>query len=133
MSNDIKKLLTLQECDLRIVELENSKKEFPIRVAELEKAIADAAGTVEETKERIEEITNEKKAAEEQIANAKLSLEKSQERLNTIRTNKEYDAVHAEIESAQPRYPRMSGHMNTSSPDRVKERRTSRVSPVSRW
>lgn len=99
MNNDIKNLLALQDCDLRIVELENSKEEFPIRVTEFEKAITDAAGTIEDTRKRSEEITNERKAVEEQIVNGKISLEKSQERLNTIRTNKEYDAVHAEIET----------------------------------
>jgi len=99
MSNDYKMLLALQDCDLRIVDLERSKEEFPIKVAELEKAIADAAGTVESTQTRIEELTQEKKNVEEQVVNAKLSLEKSQERLNTIKTNKEYDAVHSEIET----------------------------------
>lgn len=99
MNNDIKNLLALQDCDLRIIKLENSKEEFPIRVTELEKNITDAAGTIEDTRRRIEEITNERKTVEEQIVNAKLSLKKSQERLNTIRTNKEYDAVHAEIET----------------------------------
>ncbi len=99
MSTDYKLLLALQDCDLRIIELERSKEEFPVKVTELEKAVADAAGTIENTQKRIEELTQEKKNVEEQVIDASIALEKSQERLNTIKTNKEYDAVHAEIET----------------------------------
>ncbi len=99
MINDLKNLLALQEVDLRILELEKSKEEFPVKVVELEKTISDAAAVVENTGLKIEEMKTEKKEVEDQIENAKISLERSQERLNTIRTNKEYDAVHSEIET----------------------------------
>ena len=99
MSNDFKKLIELEKIDLRIIELENSKEEYPKTVESLEKIISDAKATVENNESRLDEVRNEKKAVEEQKTNAKLSLEKSQERLNSVKTNKEYDAVHTEIET----------------------------------
>ena len=99
MSNDFKNLIELQKIDLRIIELEQSKEEYPKTVESLEKIISDAKVTVENCESRLDEVRTEKKAVEEQKTNAKLSLEKSQERLNSVKTNKEYDAVHTEIET----------------------------------
>jgi len=99
MSNDFRKLLELEKIDLRIIELEQSKEEYPKTVEKLEKVISDAKAGLENIEARLEDARKEKKAVEEQKANAQLSLEKSQERLNSVKTNKEYDAVHTEIET----------------------------------
>lgn len=99
MNIDLKNLIELQDIDIRIIELERSKEEFPIIVNKLEKTISQAEETIKNIETELSEIKNEKKTAEERITNAKLSLDKSQKRLNTIKTNKEYDAVHAEIET----------------------------------
>lgn len=99
MSTDFKNLIELQKIDLRIIKLEQSKEEFPKTVENLEKIISDAKGVLENIETRLEEARTEKKAIEEQKVNAKRSLEKSQERLNSVKTNKEYDAVHTEIET----------------------------------
>ena len=92
-------LIELQKVDIRVIELEKSKEEYPKTVEELEKAISEAKAVLENTESKIDEIKNEKKSVEELKTKAKISLEKSQERLNTIKTNKEYDAVHSEIET----------------------------------
>lgn len=120
MSNDFKKLLELQKIDLRIIEQEKSKEEYPKTVESLEKLISDAKATIENSESRLDEVRIEKKAVEEQKTNAKLSLEKSQERLNSVKTNREYDAVHTEIEthknissSADKKIQRLSDDIET--------------------
>lgn len=99
MIENYKNLIELEKIDLRVIDLEKSKEEYPKTVEELEKAISEAKAVLENSESKLNEIKNEKKSVEELKTNAKLSLEKSQERLNSIKTNKEYDAVHAEIET----------------------------------
>ena len=48
---------------------------------------------------KITAIEAEKVSILEKAEDAKKSLDKSQERLNSIKTNREYDAVHSEIET----------------------------------
>ncbi|MBD3390394.1 MAG: hypothetical protein GF418_00125 [Chitinivibrionales bacterium] len=99
MHKDLVNLVKLQQIDLRIHELKQSKKEFPVEVERLTAEINQAKGSVEAIDKKLEETAAEQKNIEERIANAKHSLERSQERLNSITTNREYDAVHTEIES----------------------------------
>ena len=99
MQSDFENLLELQEVDIQIIELEKSKEEFPVQVDMLGKEVSDAESSLKSKEEELNECVEEKKNVEEQIVNAKASLEKSQERLNSIKTNKEYDAVHTEIET----------------------------------
>lgn len=99
MNKDMSYLVELQDLDIKIIELESSKKEFPITVEKLEKAISDAENDVKDLERNLEAINNEKKESEQQIINTEILLKRSQERLNIIKTNKEYDAIHAEIDS----------------------------------
>ncbi len=99
MIHDLKYLVELQKIDLRIHELEMSKEEFPKQVEELKLLIAEAEEKITALDEKAAEIEKEEKDVRERIENAKIALERSQEKLNTITTNREYDAVHTEIES----------------------------------
>jgi hypothetical protein len=99
MNDDLKNLLALQDLDIRIIDLENSKELFPKAVQELEQTIEKARKKIKETEEKLAAAKMEKNKIAEQIVISKHGLERSQERLNLIKTNKEYDAVHAEIES----------------------------------
>ncbi|MBD3418627.1 MAG: hypothetical protein GF398_00770 [Chitinivibrionales bacterium] len=101
MQKDLMILRKLQEVDLKIRELELSKVEFPQQVENLEGAITSAQAELDSITTRLEELTVEKKKISTETEEATASLAKSQERLNTITTNREYDAVHTEIESAK--------------------------------
>jgi predicted nucleic acid-binding Zn-ribbon protein len=99
MNDDLRKLVELQEIDFRIQEQELSSKEFPEKVTELEGETAAKQERVDAIVAKIESLRGEEKSLQEQVVEANEALEKSRERLNTIKTNREYDAVHAEIES----------------------------------
>jgi predicted nucleic acid-binding Zn-ribbon protein len=99
MIEDLEYLIQLQEIDLRIREQELSQEQFPAAVAELENGISKAKTDLEDIEAKLKKMESEKGSFEEQISKAHESLEKSQSRLNSIKTNREYDAVHAEIET----------------------------------
>ncbi len=130
MSNDFKNLVELQDVDLKIIDLEKSKEEFPIKVETLENEIKEAKGQLETREEELNQLLTEQKKIEEQIVTSKSSLDKSQERLNTIKTNKEYDAVHTEIETqknllntGEKRLKKISQEIETLQSD-IEEKRT---------
>lgn len=99
MLQDLEYLLQLQEIDLRIKEQELAQEEFPDAVKQLNEEISSAEQALEAVKEKAAEAKAEMENWEDQVRKAQEGLEKSQERLNSIKTNREYDAVHAEIEA----------------------------------
>ena len=99
MISDLENLIELQEIDLRIREQEMAQEQYPAAVQNFEQEIEKAQATVGSTTSRLQKAEAEERSFEDQIRNAHESLEKSQTRLNSIKTNREYDAVHAEIET----------------------------------
>jgi hypothetical protein len=99
MVKDLENLIELQNIDLRVQELEQSKEDFPREVEELERRIEEAGQATRNLQEKLDSARTERQNAADEIENARQSLEKSQERLSMITTNREYDAVHAEIEA----------------------------------
>ena len=98
MLRDLEYLLQLQEIDLRIHEQELSKKQLPATVKELRATVEKAQKVMDVALARAQEAEADLLGLDDQIAKAHTGLERSQERLNSIKTNREYDAVHAEIE-----------------------------------
>jgi len=99
MLRDLEYLLQLQEIDRRIHEQELAKKQLPEAVIELEQTAEKAKKVMGAAVNETDETAKELLTLEAQIVQAKEGLERSQTRLNSIKTNREYDAVHAEIET----------------------------------
>ena len=99
MIPDLELLIKLQEIDLKISELVHAQDEFPSTISSYSAAIKVASDTVDSTSKRLSDVVLEKKATEDKIIETKIQLDKSEERLNTIKTNREYDAVHTQIEN----------------------------------
>jgi predicted nucleic acid-binding Zn-ribbon protein len=99
MLQDLVLLVQLQEIDLRIKEQELAQENFPAQVTQLEQEIAKAKAASVHSNDKLKKALTEKSTFEDQIQKAKDGLDKSQDRLNNIKTNREYDAVHAEIET----------------------------------
>ena len=98
MIRDFELLVKLQEIDSEVTSLKNAKKEFPIRKQKLEDEIALSVATVENSQRKCTEIVQEKKMLKDQVETITAKLSKSQDRINSITSNREYDAVHSEIE-----------------------------------
>lgn len=97
MQEDLQYLLELSSVDKKVHELKLMKKDLPVRIQTLkdgierEKANLDRVNqAITETKAKISE--NQDLGALEQTA-----LTTSNQRLEAISTNREYDAVHSEI------------------------------------
>jgi predicted nucleic acid-binding Zn-ribbon protein len=65
----------------------------------MEGELEQAQSAIEELQAKISEIANEKASVDTVMEEARQSVERSQSRLSTIRTNREYDALHSEIET----------------------------------
>ncbi|MGA2506149.1 MAG: hypothetical protein ABSF80_01565 [Chitinispirillaceae bacterium] len=99
MIRDLEYLIQLQEIDLRIHEQELAKELLPAMVKELEETVEKAKKAMEAVAGKADQAEKELTALAEQTLQAQTGLERSQTRLNSIKTNREYDAVHAEIEA----------------------------------
>lgn len=99
MLHDLESLIQLQKIDARIYQLLQSQKDYPAELAALLASVSNAKRSVDAIVEKRDGLEGEKKSILEKVEDAKNALEKSQERLNSIKTNREYDAVHSEIET----------------------------------
>jgi len=97
MNEDLTRIREIQEFDFQIFGQLKNKEELPSKLAELKKAIEKAQADKESNETRIKELEAEKRKGERDAIDEKEALEKSKERLNTITTNREYDAVHEEL------------------------------------
>ncbi|MDG5813598.1 C4-type zinc ribbon domain-containing protein [Chitinispirillales bacterium ANBcel5] len=99
MNEELKHLIQLQEIDLRIKEQEMGQEQFPVAVSELKSGITRAEEAYNSAQERLNKAKAQFDEIDQQIKEAQSALEQSQERLSFIKTNREYDAIHSQIES----------------------------------
>lgn len=99
MQQDLELLLDLQEIDDELGELERSKIYLPEMIQKLEGEIANLETEIVESKDTIQDSLKEQKALELEIESDKQQLENYQRQMRTIKTNKEYDALTAEIDT----------------------------------
>jgi hypothetical protein len=101
MRDDVKLLMELQDLDYWIDELERSKDYIPDMMKSLRNEMEELSTELDEKQERVKQAKVEAQNLELTIAKLKEQLEKYQEQMLTIKTNKEYDALVAQIESAK--------------------------------
>jgi predicted nucleic acid-binding Zn-ribbon protein len=99
MISELEALVKLQEIDIRISDFVNSKEKFPETIATLEAIVKKSNDAAEAFAKKRNAILNNKKTEENKISEAKAHLDKSEDILNTIKTNREYDAIHTQIEN----------------------------------
>ncbi|MBD3401279.1 hypothetical protein GF420_00165 [candidate division GN15 bacterium] len=99
MNNDLELLLQLQVIDYDIGELERSKEYLPDMIENLNREIGETKLKLEEAKKSLEESRLKQKNLEVEIQSQEATLQKYQQQMMSIKTNKEYDALVAEIDS----------------------------------
>lgn len=99
MQKDLSLLLDLQEIDDHLGELERSKIYLPEMINNLEKELTDLEAAIEENGTALQDSQKEQKLLELEIDANKQELEKYQNQMKVIKTNKEYDALIAEIDA----------------------------------
>lgn len=98
MHMDLDQLLKLQVIDYDLGELERSKEYLPDMIENLHREIREAREKAEQTTRLLEEARLKRKSLELEIATQESSLERFQKQMMTIKTNREYDALVAEID-----------------------------------
>ncbi|MDR0303333.1 MAG: hypothetical protein LBH98_00970 [Chitinispirillales bacterium] len=90
-------ILNVEEIDIQIAKLESSKLEYPKKLKELKDNIAQEEKELFAAKESMEKIEKNIASANIDLETHKNELAKSHDRLNSVKNNKEYDAVLREI------------------------------------
>ena len=97
MAIDATALIELESYDREIAKLEKSKKEFPKRVMEMEATLLEKGALLSVAKEKLEECQKDIEKANRELEENKNGLATSHDRINLVKTNKEYDAILLEI------------------------------------
>ena len=101
MQGDIELLLKLQVIDYDLGELERSKEYLPDMMGNLNSEIQDTQKKLEETSAALEEAKITQKNLELEVKTNEAELQKYQQQMMNIKTNKEYDALVAQIDSVK--------------------------------
>lgn len=98
MKEKIIGLIRLQECDNQIKKIKAGKKEGPLKIQNLEDEFNAFLLKSQGKYDKLEKLKKDRRRMEQDIQDFETREEKSQIRLNSIRSNKEYTAVLKEIE-----------------------------------
>lgn len=99
MKEKIKVIIELQDCDNRIRGLEKKKAEAPLRLQALSDEMELVSRGFQEDDQRLEAATAERRSLEHEVDELEGKILKSNEKLSSIKSNKEYTAALKEIES----------------------------------
>ncbi|MBN1291942.1 MAG: hypothetical protein JXB48_08895 [Candidatus Latescibacteria bacterium] len=103
MKSDFIKLLDAQTIDIEIDKLMKSKNEYPKEIEKMKQEINDLQNALDEKESRLIEIGKTRRNIEDEIKAERELLSQKEKRLLETKNNKEYTAVHNEIELARQR------------------------------
>jgi len=101
MNHDLELLLKLQSIDFDRGELERSKEYLPDMMENLKREIKEAKEMLENSTAELKENNVKQKNLELEISTREAELQKFQQQMMSIKTNKEYDALVAEIDASK--------------------------------
>ncbi|HMA63083.1 MAG TPA: C4-type zinc ribbon domain-containing protein [bacterium] len=101
MLKELDQLIELQKIDNQLIEIKDLKGELPQQVEQLENEVNKLKQANKEHKERIDEIGHERRKAKNEIEDLKEKQDKYEDQLYLVTSNKEYDAITAEIETVK--------------------------------
>jgi uncharacterized protein len=93
----MKLLIGLQDCDIRIRDAQNKKKEKPIRLERLQKELEQSESQLKAELNQLESDRRERRGSEQEIEELENRIIKSNIKLNNIKSNKEYTAALKEV------------------------------------
>ena len=101
MREQIERLAVLQAIELRVQEMEREKNEIPQSIAFLEEEVRKEEDKLRAEKAEMEKLGRERRQKEQDLEEETDKVKKVESRVFEIKTNKEYQAVLKEIESAK--------------------------------
>jgi predicted nucleic acid-binding Zn-ribbon protein len=101
VSPALEALIKLQHIDTHIAEARSAIAAHPHRIAEAEARLAEARATLDAAKQRLTENQDSRRALEKDVAVFQGRLSKFRDQQSAVKTNREYQALGHEIETAQ--------------------------------
>jgi hypothetical protein len=101
MEQQLNLLLQLQEIDVRIRSFTEKKKRFPEVLAALERRRIENEQELDKTRESLQTAQKNKRDRDKDLEAGAQKVEKLKARTSEIKTNKEYQALLKEIETAE--------------------------------
>lgn len=99
ISAELKKLVELQGLDKRIFDLKQKRGEVPVLLERLHKAFEDKKTNYKSLESNLQKMQLKQKEKEGDLGAKEEGIKKTQSQLGVLKTNKEYQAKLAEIES----------------------------------
>ncbi len=103
MRETLNMLAKLQEIDNTLDQLASSKVDLPGEIELLKKQVQDLEDEIAQSEARLAELETDKRKRELELEVAQDELKKYQQQLYRIKTNREYDAIQAEIDAQKNR------------------------------
>ena len=97
MQEHIESLQKLQTVDLRIRELTEGLRRYPIEIEDLKKDLLEKEESINLKETTLSELKAQRDGFESSLRSNQESIKKSEERLFAIKTHKEYEALQKEI------------------------------------
>ena len=97
MERTMKSLISLQDCDSRIMALRKRKADGPARINTLEEKLSSMDAHLQEEQAALQARKHERRQVEQDIDHRDAQVVKSNEKLSVIKSNKEYRAALKEI------------------------------------
>jgi predicted nucleic acid-binding Zn-ribbon protein len=101
MSPELERLIQLQHIESAITEARAHITAYPQRLAEAEARLAEADRVVQEAAQRLKDAQKARGDSEKDAAVYQARLTKFKDQLSAVKTNREYQAMQHEIETAQ--------------------------------
>lgn len=101
MEQTLLQLIQLQEIDSRLSALEKMKGSLPDEVTQLKRLLEEKGLQIENQETKLEQTQATKRRYELELKSLGDQLTKYKEQIYRVKTNKEYDAITAEIETTE--------------------------------
>jgi predicted nucleic acid-binding Zn-ribbon protein len=101
VKEDLELLMKLQGIDYDLGELERSKEYIPDMMENLQREIEETEKLYQKTEEELSQAKVAQKNLEIEVADQQANLKKLQGQMMAIKTNKEYDALVAQIDAVK--------------------------------
>ena len=101
MSPDLENLIALQRLETQIADARAAIAAHPQKLAEADAQLAAATHVLDEAKNRLKDNQEARRALDKDVALYQGRLSKFRDQQSAVKTNKEYQALGHEIETAQ--------------------------------
>lgn len=101
MEHELKLLVQLQNIDQQIFELEKLKGNLPNELLDLQEQITQIHQTLDSAEEQLESASQDRRRFELELKTLQEQLVKYRQQIYAVKSNKEYDAITAEIETTE--------------------------------